>query len=262
MDISLLEPLAQELAQARLEGKPCKPLLERLPSLSIEEAYFISKLNFSRRVSVEGVLPIGKKIGLTSRAVQAQLGVHEPDFGYLSSDMLIADKGLLPAGALIQGKVEGEVAFIIEKRLLGPGLKRADIIAATAGVCVAVEVIDSRVENWRIKIQDTIADNASAAYFALGSQVVPLAKVNLVEARMRLELNGQVRSEGTGAACLDDPILAVLWLANCLGKFDVALEPGDIVLSGAYGPVVPVNVGDHTCVSITGLGQVEFTYGA
>lgn len=256
------EAVAKMLWDARQSGVPCAPPSETFSGLSLEAAYLASKINFARRVQATGVEAIGKKIGLTSRAVQQQLGVEQPDFGYLSSDMLVPNRGILPKGSLIQGRVEGEVAFILGKRLLGTNLQPEAVVAATECVYASIEIIDSRVRDWRIRIQDTIADNASSAFFVLGDSPKRLDAVDLVKARMELRVNGELRSTGVGSACLDNPLLAVTWLANTLGAYDVALEPGDIILSGAYGPVVPIKPGDHTQVEIEGLGHVEFVYGS
>lgn len=252
------QELADRLWQARTAGQAIAPLTESDPAITIEDAYRISVLNAERRAGLPETRLIGKKIGLTSRAVQKQLGVDQPDFGYLTSDMEVAHQGELPAPRLIQGRVEGEVAFVLGSTLRGPGITPADVRAATDHVRVAIEIIDSRVRDWKIKIQDTIADNASSAYFVLGPARVRLDEIDLVRAKMQLWVNGELKSQGQGSACLDDPLNAVAWLANKMGELGVALAAGDVILSGAYGPVVPVRAGDISAVEIDGLGRVEF----
>ena len=254
--------LAETLWRARLEAKPCPAPTESFPELTTKDAYRLSRLNFERRLKETRALPVGKKIGLTSLAVQKQLNVDQPDFGYLTSDMAVAHGGVLAPGTLIQGKVEGEAAFILKGRLAGPGVTREQVVKATDCVQACIEVIDSRVKDWKIKIQDTIADNASSAFFVLGPDRRRLADVDLKAAAMTLKINGEMKSTGQGAACLGDPLLAVAWLANKLGEFGETLEPGEVILSGAYGPVVAFNAGDRCEVEISGLGDVSCSYGS
>lgn len=247
--------IAETLWQARITGKPCAPLTETHPGITIEDAYKISSQIFQRRMA-GNARAVGRKIGLTSLAVQKQLGVDQPDFGYLTSDMLVHTGGVVGKDALIQGRAEGEVAFILGRDLKGPGITREDVIAATDHVVACIEIIDSRVKDWKIKIQDTIADNASSALLVLGNRPKKLKDIDLRMAGMALRMNGEVESTGVGAACLDHPVNAVVWLANALGRLGDTLKAGDIILSGAYGPVVPFNPGDHCEVEISGLGKV------
>jgi 2-keto-4-pentenoate hydratase len=158
-------------------------------------------------------------------------------------------------------RVEGELAFVLKRDLKGPGVTAADVIRATDFLLPCIEIIDSRVKDWKIKIQDTVADNASAAFFVLGNEPVKLGKHDLRLAGMALKINGEVLSTGCGAACLDHPINAVAWLANAMGKWDVSLKAGEVILSGAFGPVVPVNSGDHVEVAISGFGNVHCFFG-
>ena len=258
MEPARRQELADALWEARRSGVPIAPLTESDPGITLEDAYLVSLLNSERRVGLPGVRRIGKKIGLTSRAVQKQLGVDQPDFGYLTSDMEIPQGGELASSRLLQGKIEGEVAFVLKQPLRGPGVTIADVRAATDYVRVAIEIIDSRVRDWKIRIQDTVADNASSAFLVMGTKHVALADVDLVSANMNLWINGELKSHGKGSACLDDPLNAVAWLANKMGELGVSLDAGDVILSGAYGPVVPVKAGDDCAVEIDGLGRVEF----
>lgn len=251
------QKLANQLWDARVKSQPIGPLTEQASTLSIEDAYQISLLNYKRRTKEANVRAIGKKIGLTSVAVQKQLGVHEPDFGYLTSDMNV---NVLKKGALIQGKVEGEVAFILKQDLSKDNVQTEDVIAATDYVVACIEIIDSRVAHWKIKIQDTIADNASAAFLVLGKEKKKLSELDLKMAGMALRINQEVESTGVGAACLGHPINAVCWLANQMQKLGDPLKRGDVILSGAYGPVVPFKPGDLCEVEINGLGKVSCKY--
>lgn len=261
MDLIKIREIADSIWAVRQGGAPCAPITEADPEITIEDAYLVSKEIMERRLA-DGAKLVGKKIGLTAFAVQKQLGVDQPDFGYLLSDMIVENGGVLPSGSLIQGKVEGEVAFVLKESVQGPGLTNEDIIRATDYVSPCIEIIDSRIANWKIKIQDTIADNASSAFFVLGEEKVPLADIDLVKASMNLWLNEEKKSEGTGKACMDNPLNAVAWLANKMGELGVRLEAGDIILSGAYGPVVPIAEGQQCRVEIAGLGDVKFSYGS
>lgn len=252
-----ISTLADRLYHARTHRSPCEPLSNAAPSLTIQDAYVISEINLKRRLAQGQEALVGKKIGLTSRAVQKQLGVHEPDFGYLTSEMNVGFGEEVSTSGLILPKVEGEVAFVLKKRLCGPGVLISDVFRATDFVLPCIEIIDSRVKDWKIKIQDTIADNASAASFVLGTKPMRLTGLDLRLLGMNLKVNGRSLSTGVGAACLDHPALAVAWLANVLGKQGVTLEPGEVILSGAFGPVVPVSPGQAVEVSIQKLGSVS-----
>ena len=262
-----LKILADALWQARLTGNPIRPLVTSRPEITLQEAYEISRFGFEQRLREPGVRSIGRKIGLTSLAVQKQLGVGEPDFGFLSSDMLVADGGILPVRAVIQGRAEGEVAFVLKKDLDIEEPSFADIVAATDYVVACIEIIDSRVSEWKIKIQDTVADNASSSHVVLGGLKRRPQDLDLRMAGMKLTRNGEVESTGVGAACLGHPVIAVQWLARKMMGLGDPLRAGDLVLSGAYGPVIPLlatspnDGGDRIAVEISGLGAVSFIYG-
>jgi 2-oxopent-4-enoate/cis-2-oxohex-4-enoate hydratase len=249
------------LRDARASRRGCAPLTETFPALDLAGAYRVSESILKEKMGQGGLRLVGKKIGLTSRAVQKQLGVSEPDFGYLTSDMNVPMGETVSRSAYLQPRVEGEVAFVLKHALKGPHVTVADVIRATDFILPCIEIIDSRVKDWKIKIQDTVADNASSAAFVLGCEPRALGAVDLRSAGMALRVNGEVVSSGVGAACLDHPALAVAWLANTLGGFGAQLDAGDVILSGAFGPVVPVNAGDHVEVSIEGLGHVHCYFG-
>lgn len=255
-----LDRLAKILMEASASGVPCAPLTEVHPGLTLSNAYAISEITLAERLR-QGQEVVGKKIGLTSRAVQKQLGVAEPDFGYLTSKMLVPMGETISTTSLLQPKVEGELAFVLKRDLKGPNVSVADVIAATDFLLPCIEVIDSRVKDWKIKIQDTVADNASSAYFVLGTNPISPRIADLRLTGMALRVNGEVMSTGCGAACLDHPALAVAWLANTLAKFGSHLKAGETILSGAFGPVVPVSSGDHVEISFSGMGSVHCYFG-
>ncbi len=259
--------LADALWQARVNRNPILPLTTSYPELTLEQAYAVSRLNFERRLKSPGVKAIGRKIGLTSLAVQKQLGVAEPDFGFLTSDMQVPDQGVLPIANLIQGRAEGEVAFFLGRDLTMSEPSFEDVVLATDFVSVCIEIIDSRVAEWKIQIQDTVADNASSSHIVVGAKKVKLPELDLRMAGMKLTRNGEVESTGVGAACLGNPVSAVQWLARRMAGLGDPLRAGDLILSGAYGPVIPLRAplegerADWIEVAISGLGEVAFSFG-
>ncbi|GAC33286.1 2-oxopent-4-enoate hydratase [Alteromonas sp. KS69] len=249
-----------ELYNAILQRKTVKPLTQRFNDISIEDAYHISLRMVERRVQA-GAKIIGKKIGVTSKTVQDMLNVHQPDFGYLTDDMAYSQGEEMPISEkLIQPKAEGEIAFILKKDLIGPGITNADVLAATECVIPCFEIVDSRIEDWNIKIQDTVADNASCGLFVLGDKAVSPSKVDLSTCGMVVEKNGQIISTGAGAAALGSPVNCVTWLANTLGQFGIPLKAGEVILSGSLVPLEPVKAGDFMSVSIGGIGNASVRF--
>jgi len=253
MEQTQITQLGDELYTALTTGQTVSPLTSRGFDISIEDAYYIQQHMLSRRLE-NGERVIGKKIGVTSAAVMNMLGVHQPDFGYLLDGMVYNEGESIPMDTLIQPKAEGEIAFLMKKDLMGPGVTAADVLAATAGVMACFEIVDSRIDNWKIKIQDTVADNASCGVFVLGDKLVDISQVDLALCGMVLEKNGEIVVTGAGAATMGHPVNAMVWLANTLGKLGIALKAGDIVLSGAMGAMVPVQQGDSLRVTIGGIG--------
>jgi len=253
MNADLIQSLGDELYQALTTCSVVEPLTNRHPDITIEDAYAIQQRLNARRIAA-GERVIGKKIGVTSKAVMNMLGVYQPDFGLLTDGMVYNEGEAVEAKTLIQPKAEGEIAFLLKKRLQGPGVTAADVLAATEGVMACFEIVDSRVRDWKIKIQDTVADNASCGVFVLGDRVVDPRDVDLTTCGMVLEKNGEVVVTGAGAAALGHPLNSVAWLANTLGPLGLALEPGEVVLSGALGAMVPVKGGDNLRLSIGGIG--------
>lgn len=253
MEQSQITQLGDELYEALVAGKTVSPLTSRGFDITIEDAYHIQQQMLSRR-QAKGERVIGKKIGVTSKPVMNLLGVHQPDFGYLLDGMVYNEGESIEMSTLIQPKAEGEIAFLLKKDLQGPGVTAADVLAATEGVMACFEIVDSRITDWKIKIQDTVADNASCGVFVLGDQLVDISNIDLGLCGMVLEKNGEIVVTGAGAATMGHPVNAMVWLANTLGNLGITLNAGDIVLSGAMGAMVPVVKGDNLRMTIGGLG--------
>jgi 2-oxopent-4-enoate hydratase len=255
-----LEDLAAQLRDAERARRTIRPLSEQDPGLSVADSYRIQQLNVARRLR-DGGLVIGQKIGLTSAAMQQQLGVDEPDYGVLFADMLVGDGRPIPVSGLIQPRAEAEVAFIMERELRGPGVTEADALEAVAGALPVIEVIDSRISAWKIGLVDTIADNASCARVVRGDVVTPIQDVDLRTIGMVLTVNGEVVSTAAGAAVLGNPIRGVVWLANKLAEFGTSLRPGDLVLAGALHASIPVAEGVSVRAEFASIGAItaEFT---
>ncbi|EPL15605.1 Hydratase/decarboxylase [Pseudomonas sp. CF161] len=253
--------MADRLYLALRDGVAIEPLT-RDHSLSLEDAYRISLQIMERRQS-DGEIIIGKKIGVTSKPVQEMLGVHQPDFGFLTDRMLCADASgvSLKQANLIQPRAEGEIAFILKQDLLGPGVTLEDVLRATEFVVPCFEIVDSRIKAWQIAIQDTVADNASCGVFVLGQQRICPAGIDLANVRLDMSRNGVLHSSGLGSAVQGHPAEAVAWLANTLGAFGMPLRAGEIILSGSLVPLVPVQAGDHFELTISEIGcaSIHFT---
>lgn len=256
-----LQHVADLLEQAARSGVPTPPVRALLPDGDLAAAYAVQKINTERAVA-HGRRLSGRKIGLTSLAVQKQLGVDQPDFGMLFADMAFGDGEEVPWSRLMQPKCEAEVALVLERDLTDEQLTLPDLIHATAYALPAIEIVGSRIVNWDIRITDTIADNASSGLYVLGNQPVRLADVDLRLAGMVMERRGEPVSLGVGAACLGHPFNAALWLARTLVRVGMPLRVGDVILSGALGPMVAVNPGDVFEARIAGLGSVRAVFGA
>ncbi len=247
---------ALALRRATEQGEAITALRDRLQHASAETAYAVQEAN-TRFALEQGRRLVGRKIGLTSLAVQAQLGVDQPDFGMLFDDMHIGDNASIAAGRLIQPKAEAEIALVIGRDLNHEFHNYADLINATEYCLPAIEVVDSRIANWDIRFIDTVADNASSGLFVLGSQPVLLRDLDLTDCAMEMECNGEVVSRGNGKACLGNPLNAAVWLANTMVKCGRPLQAGDIVLTGALGPMAVAKSGQHFNVKIAGMGPVS-----
>lgn len=253
MDSNIIQTLGDSLYQALRSNSVIDPITNQYPDMTIEDAYAVQKRMIDRRVQ-DGEVIVGKKIGVTSRAVMNMLGVYQPDFGYMMDRMIVNEGESIAMSTLIQPKAEGEIAFLLKKDLMGPGLSNADILAATECVIPCFEIVDSRIRDWKIKIQDTVADNASCGVFVLGDSAVSPRKVDLSTCGMVLEKNGEIIATGSGAAAMGSPVNAITWLANTLGRLGVPLKAGEVVLSGALAAMFPCAAGDNFRVSIGGIG--------
>jgi 2-keto-4-pentenoate hydratase len=250
---------AERLIDAAVRGVPCAPVRQILPDGDLDDGYEVQRIVHGRTGS--GRHRVGRKIGLTSPAVQQQMGVDTPDFGVLYADMAYGDSTPIPYGRLLQPRVEAEVAFVLGSDLPERTVTIADVLRATDFVVAAIEVVDSRIENWDISIFDTVADNASSGVFVLGAAPRSLRDVDdLRDARMTLTKGASVVSSGTGAACLGHPANAVVWLANVLAARGEPLRAGEVVLSGSLGALVPAEPDTSYEASITGIGSVRAVF--
>jgi 2-keto-4-pentenoate hydratase len=243
------------LQQAADRGVPCAPVRDLIGSNDIEAAYAVQQRLVAARVA-DGARVVGRKIGLTSPAVQAQLGVDQPDFGVLLDDMDVSGLDEVPMERLLQPKVEAEIAFVLAADLVDGPLDAEQVKAAVAVAVPALEIVDSRIAGWDITFGDTVADNGSSALFVLGEARVPLDAFRPVDAQMQMTVNGEVASTGNGAACLGDPLEALAWLARMARDRGEPLLAGQVVLSGALGPMVPVEPGSRVEAHLSGLGTV------
>lgn len=250
---------ARRLRAAYHEGA-VSPLRETMEPTDAASAYAVQAIN-THFWQAQGRRIVGRKVGLTAKAVQTQLGVDQPDFGVLFDDMQIADGGWLRPGRVLQPKAEAEVAFILGSDVNDPAATAQTMFDAAALAVAAIEIVDSRIADWQITFADTVADNGSSAFFVLGSERKPLEGLDLFTCGMALELNGAVASLGAGAACLGHPLNAAAWLARTLVAAGDPLRAGDIILTGALGPMVALTPGDRVVATIGGLGTVGFQYG-
>ena len=259
MSDQAIKQVADKIFEAHRTGKPCAPVRDLLPEGALDQAYAAQEINTQRGLDA-GRRLVGRKIGLTSLAVQKQLGVDQPDYGMLFDDMAVPDGWEIGRKQLIQPKVEAEVAFVLERDLDHERLTIADVLRAVAFALPAIEVVDSRIADWKIGIIDTIADNASSGLYVLGATPKKLKDLELRAAGMVMESAGEAISVGAGAACLGDPLSAVLWLAKTMARVGRPLKAGDTILSGALGPMAPVKWGDVFEARIEGLGSVRAAF--
>jgi 2-oxopent-4-enoate/cis-2-oxohex-4-enoate hydratase len=255
-----VERLGDELYAALRGRHTVAPLTGRVPGVTIDDAYLVSRRMLERRL-MDGERVVGKKIGVTSEVVQSMLDVRQPDFGFLTDAMLFESGATVPIDrTLIQPRAEGEIAFVLSRDLAGPGVTEADVLAATRCVRPCFEIVDSRIRDWKIRIEDTVADNASSGVFVLGPEEVDPRAVDLVACRIRVDKNGSPLSEGVGAAALGSPVYCVAWLANTLSRFGIALKAGEVILSGSLVPLEPVCAGDRMHLVLEGVGEVSVEF--
>ncbi|MGV8863963.1 MAG: 2-oxopent-4-enoate hydratase [Pseudomonas sp.] len=259
MDKQKIEHYGDELYQAFVSRRAVAPLLTREPEITLEDAYRIQERFVARRLAA-GETIVGKKIGATSKPVQDFLGVYQPDFGMLTSAMVFQEGDTIDLSQLIQPKAEAELAFVLKHDLKGPGITAMDVIRATDYVVPCFEIVDSRITDWQIKIQDTVADNASCGVFVLGKTKGDPRKLDITLAGMVLEKNGELFSTGVGAAVQGSPANAVAWLANTLGALGIPFKAGEVILSGSQSSLVPVIDGDELVCTVGGLGSCRVKF--
>ncbi|WP_406859388.1 fumarylacetoacetate hydrolase family protein [Streptomyces sp. HUAS MG47] len=252
---------AARLRRAAATGTPAAPVRDLIGREDVTAAYAVQRRLTAERIAA-GATVVGRKIGLTSAAVQRQLGVDQPDFGVLFDDMEYADGSAVPVGAVLQPRIEAEIAFVLGADLAEGPLDDAQVRAAVDHAVAAIEICGSRVAGWDISFGDTVADNASAGAYVLGTRRVPLTGFDPVAAEMTMTVDGETVSTGSGAACLGDPINAVVRLARRAREFGEPLRAGQVVLSGALGPMRPVAPGATVHATVTGLGTVSVTFSA
>lgn len=250
---------AESLYKAEKEVYQINSISAENPDMTVEDAYAIQLENVAKKVE-NGEKVIGLKVGLTSKGMQKLLGVNEPDYGHLTDKMLLLEGDICSMEELIQPKVEGELAFCLKKPLKGPGVTIADVYNATDWVVPAIEIVDSRIKDWKIKLVDTIADNGSSAKLVLGSKMTPIGDVDMRLVGMNLEKNGELVSTGTGAEVWGNPAAAVAWLANKLSQFDIEMKEGSIILAGAVTAAEVAKSGDSFTVSFQGMGSVTVKF--
>lgn len=254
LDKVAVQELAGILWRAEQSREAAPPLTELRPDIDIDDAYAVQLVNVERAVK-KGYVISGKKIGLTSPGIRRQMGVGEPDYGHLFEAMDIRG-GRVETSALIQPKIEGELAFVLKKELSGGSVTADDVKQATDYVVAAFEIVDSRVANWNIKLADTVADNASSGRYILGNTKLPADAVELRKVSMKLYQNSELVGVGTGSEVLGDPCEAVAWLANCLWRYGVRLGAGEVILSGAFSAAPPARAGDSFYAEFTDFGTV------
>jgi 2-oxopent-4-enoate/cis-2-oxohex-4-enoate hydratase len=259
MEQTKIHHYGDELYQALLTRTPVEPLTDREPGITIEDAYQIQLRMIQRRIDA-GETVVGKKIGVTSKIVMDMLKVNQPDFGQMLSGMVFNEGEPIAVSTLIAPKAEAEVAFLLNRDLVGPGVTAADVLRATECVMPCFEIVDSRIKDWKIKIQDTVADNASCGVLTLGGVRRSPRHVDLALAGMVLEKNGEVISTSCGVSVQGSPVNAVAWLANTLGRLGIALKAGEVILSGSQSPLVPVQAGDSLHCSVGGLGSTSVRF--
>lgn len=252
---------AESLADANRTGEPIGPLTSRWPDMTAAHAYAIQLANIDLECQ-RGQKIKGHKVGLTSAVMQNQMGVDSPDFGHLLGGMFWPEFASIPLRHFIQPRVEPEIAFVLGRKLEGPGISMAEAARAVSFVLPAIEIIDSRIRDWRISLPDTIADNASSGGVVLGSRPVALSALNLRLTGCLLRRNGHVAATGAGGAVLGSPLLALTWLANTLGAEETSLEEGAVILPGSCTAAVPVSPGDVFAATFAGLGSVSIGFGS
>lgn len=250
---------ADALTEAYRTREPIDPITDSVPEMTVEDAYAIQLLQIEDRVKA-GRQVRGHKVGLTAAVMQRMLGVDQPDFGHLLDDMFWPEDAKIPVDAFVQPRVEPEIAIVLKKELRGPGVTAADALDAVDFVLPSIEIIDSRIRDWKIKFCDTVADNASSGGLVLGSDASSPHDIDVRLAGCNLYINGEVVATGAGGAALGHPMLALAWCANTLGERGVALEAGEVIMPGSCTSAIRVNPGDVVTAHFAGVGSVTAVF--
>lgn len=256
---SKIEEHVNHLQSAWSNKEGVKPLTVIDSGLSIDEAYYVQLHTIQANLD-SGERITGKKIGLTSKAMQEMLGVDEPDYGHLTDKMEAENGGTISFDRVLQPKVEGEIAFILKEDLIGPNVTSLDVLQATDVIVPALEIVDSRIKDWKITLEDTVADNASSGLYVLGSTPKKLTDIDIKQIGMAFYKNDTLQNTGVGAAALGNPVNCVAWLANKLAKYDISLKAGEVILSGALSAAVEAHPGDYFRVKFAELGEVSIHF--
>ncbi len=260
MDKKRQQALGDALYEALRSQKTIAPFTDNGEPITLDDSYQISLRMLECRLR-DGEKIVGKKIGVTSKTVQDMLGVHQPDFGFLTDAMEVEDGGNAKIeGNLISPRAEGEIAFLLKEDLIGPGVTDADVLAATEAIMPCFEIVDSRITDWKIKIEDTVADNASCGVYTLGKGRVDPKDLDLPNLKMKVYKNGEFLSEGMGSAVQGSPLTAVAWLANTLGEYGIVLKSNEVILSGSLVPLEPVVAGDEMYLELEGVGTSSIKF--
>lgn len=254
-----IQNCVERLVQAEVHKMPIEPLTDVFPSITVDDAYQIQLAQIQKKVS-NGAVIVGKKIGLTSKVIQKMFQVDEPDYGHLLDNMMYVDGDTVALDELIQPKIEFEIAFKLKRDLKGPGVTPLDVINATDYVVPAFEIIDSRIKDWQIRFEDTVADNGSSSKAIIGGSPTRIEDIDLQHIGMVVYKNGEYLDSAAGAAVMGNPIRAVAWLANSLGEYDIGLHAGEIVLSGALSAAVPIEDGDTFTAEFAHIGSVSASF--
>ena len=261
IDEHALDQAAAQLWKASEAGEPCDPVAGLLEDGNVDDAYAVQNRNTERRLA-DGARLVGRKIGLTSASVQRQLGVSQPDYGMLFADMAVDEGSEVPVGRLLQPRAEAEIAFVLGRDLPHPDTTVAEVLRAIDFAVASIEIVDSRIADWKISFVDTVADNASSGLYVLGSSPASMDDFDPLSCGMVMELRGEPVSTGAGRACLGSPVSSAAWLARTMAAAGRPLEAGDTILSGALGPMVPAQPGDVFEARVSGLGSVTAAFAA
>jgi 2-keto-4-pentenoate hydratase len=254
-----IQKAATALMVAENEKEPIGPFTSSTEEISVEDAYNIQLFQIRQKVA-KGAVVVGKKIGLTSKAMQDMLNVSEPDYGHLLDDMMYGDGETIRLNKFIQPRIEFEIAFVLNKDLKGPGVTMNDVIEATDYVVPALEIIDSRIKDWQIKFEDTVADNGSSAGAIIGRTTAKIDDLDLAAVKMTVTRNGEFLDSAAGSAVMGHPAHAVAWLANTLGSYGISLNAGEVILSGALSKAIPIEDGDTFTAEFEHIGAVKATF--